>query len=206
MSLSAKKVLHHTKKILPSFDLHDYDWNKESSRLELIALICSKLCTLYKEYELHPMGELNNLVADSIGAYIKERNAIPYPANHINGSVSKPPQLLSLNSHLQNRYNQTPSKRQLPDEFRATIEIPPGDSSIDSLKRNEEIILSTKSGDIVEDSIVKVNEKPSLRSEPNKTSSAKSLEHKKHSKKRKIENNQQPVIPENDEKAVNLLI
>ena len=120
MTLTSKKVLHHTKKILPQYNLNDINWNNDTARNELVALISAKLCSLHKEYQLEPIGELHIIVMDCISTCIKEESC-EFDRNKIDSAVimkeGYPRSELSLNSQLQSQYTQSNnSKRQRPNE------------------------------------------------------------------------------------------
>ena len=120
MTLTSKKVLHHTKKILPQYNLKDINWNNDIARNELVALISAKLCSLHKEYQLEPIGELHVIVMECISTYIKEESC-EFDRNKIDSAVITkdcyPRIELSLNSQLQSQYTQSNnSKRQRPNE------------------------------------------------------------------------------------------
>ena len=120
MTLTSRKVLHHIKKILPLPNLKDINWNSEKGRNDFVISISAKLCSLHKEYQLEPMGELHSLVMECISTYIKEEDA-EYEKRMIDSlvnikeSFSRPE--LSLNSQLQSQYIQSSnSKRQRPND------------------------------------------------------------------------------------------
>ena len=120
MTLTSKKVLHHTKKILPQYNLNDINWNNDTARNELVALISAKLCSLHKEYQLEPIGELHIIVMECISTCIKEESC-EFDRNKIDSAVimkeGYPRSELSLNSQLQSQYTQSNnSKRQRPNE------------------------------------------------------------------------------------------